>query len=49
MAREEEMWKAVTEEHGELYGWRTSKIDFFKKEIELIENGNTTTQAIIIQ
>lgn len=36
-------------EHSDPYGGRTRQIDFLKKEIELIENGNTTTQAIIIQ
>lgn len=35
-------------EHSDPYGWRIRKIDFLRKEIELIENGNTTTQAIII-
>lgn len=36
-------------EHGDPYGWKIRTIDFLKKEIELIENGNTITQAIVIQ
>lgn len=41
--------KTFIELNGDVYGWRTREIEFFEEEVRLLESGEKTTQAIIIQ